>query len=276
MRRTLLPLLGALCLAAPCGAAELILPQNRNAFYSNEPIEFAVAGLKQGDKSKLDLTPATKGIKPLSFEVSGDGSTVLAILPGGALAPSEYEVKLDGKAAGKLTISSGVNVSPLYLSATVGKPKTAGANCFLGNAFGFGLLDPLGQPSKNLRQRSLGMNAFENAVRDNLPSLVYTYWTGYVTHKPFGSEKSWGANDMEEATRLLSFHAAQRLRRYEHNVLLVGTLDEPGLSWGKTPVGGMASTDQGEVVGSVYNLLYLPMFRHVGPRGCSFPAGRFR
>src|SRR2546423_610775 len=133
MRRTFLPLLGALCLAAPCGAAELILPQNRNAFHANEPIEFAVAGLKQGDRSKLELTPATKGLKALSFEVKADGGTVLAILAGGTLAPSEYEVKLDGKAAAKLTVSSGVNVSPLYLSATVGKPKTAGANFFLGN-----------------------------------------------------------------------------------------------------------------------------------------------
>src|SRR6478672_3592293 len=115
MRRTLLPLIGALCLAAPCGAAELILPQNRNAFYANEPIEFAVAGMKQGDKVKLELTPATKGLKPLSFEVKADGGTVLAVLPGGTLAPSEYDVKLDGKAAGKLTVSSGVNVSPLYL-----------------------------------------------------------------------------------------------------------------------------------------------------------------
>jgi hypothetical protein len=241
MRRLLLTLLGALPLAAPCAAAELILPQNRNAFYSAEPIEFAVAGLKKDEKAKLELTPATKGLKALSFEIVGDGGTVLAILPGGALAPSVYDLKLDGKAAGKLTVSSGVNVSPLYLSATVSKPKTAGANFFLGNAFGFGLLDQNGQPSRDLRRRSMGMNAFENAVRDDAPTIVYMYWTGYVTHKPFGSEKSWAAKDMMEATRLLSFHTAQRLRRYDKNLLLVGTLDEPGLSWGKTPAGGMAS-----------------------------------
>ena len=46
---------------------------------------------------------------------------------------------------------------------------------------------------------------------------------------------------MVEATRLLNFHTAQRLRRYRRNIALIGTLDEPGLSWGKTPAGGMAS-----------------------------------
>src|SRR6516164_5115525 len=67
------------------------------------------------------------------------------------------------------------------------------------------------------------------------------YWTGYVTHKPFGSEKSWPASPTIEATRLLNFHTAQRLRRYAPVVHSVGALDEPGLSWGKTPAGGMAS-----------------------------------
>src|SRR5260370_28211523 len=67
------------------------------------------------------------------------------------------------------------------------------------------------------------------------------YWPGYVRHKPFGSEKSWPDRHMIEATRLLNFHTAQRVRRYAKNVHAVGTLDEPGLSWGKTPAGGMAS-----------------------------------
>jgi hypothetical protein len=67
------------------------------------------------------------------------------------------------------------------------------------------------------------------------------YWTGYVTHKPFGSERSWAAADMTEAMRLLSFRTAQSLRKYAANVSAVGTLDEPGLAWGRTPAGGMAS-----------------------------------
>ena len=53
------------------------------------------------------------------------------------------------------------------------------------------------------------------------------YWTGYVTHKPFGSMKSWGNVEMNDAMRLLSFHTAQRLRRFGTNVVSIGTLDEP-------------------------------------------------
>jgi hypothetical protein len=244
MFRTLLPglALAFVLPAVPIGAAEVILPQNRTAFYCAEEIELAVAGLKKGEPATIEIVPAGKGLKPVSLKITGDGSTVLGVLPANALAPSAYTLRLDGKDAGKLTISSGVNVSPLLLSATVGNPKEAGANFFLGNAFGFGLLDHEGKPALDLRgRRSSGMQAFDNAVRDNLPTVVYMYWTGYVTHKAFGSEKSWAARDMNEATRLLSFHTAQRLRRYHKNIVMVGTLDEPGLSWGKTPAGGMAS-----------------------------------
>jgi hypothetical protein len=234
-------LLGLLLFACRAGAAELILPQNRTAFYADEAVEVAVAGLKNGEPTRLEFVPAGKGLRPVSFPVVGDGSTVVARVPAGTLAPAAYRLRLGGKDAGALTVSSGVNVSPLGLSATVGNPKTAGANFLVGNAFSFGLLDPQGRPALDVRRRSAGMQAFDNAVRDNLPTLVYMYWTGYVTHKPFGSEKSWAAADMREATRLLSFHTAQRLRRYRRNILSVGTLDEPGLSWGKTPAGGMAS-----------------------------------
>src|SRR5262249_49909386 len=150
----------------------------RNAFYFSDPIEFAVAGLTKGATAKLELVPATKGLKTLTFTIKGDGGTVLSILRGATLAPSAYTLQLDGKDAGKITVSSGVGVSPMYLSATVGNPKTAGVNFFLGNAFGFGLLDPKGQPLIDIRgRRSMGMNAFENAIRDNLPTLVYMYWT---------------------------------------------------------------------------------------------------
>jgi hypothetical protein len=243
MHRTLLPALALACLIpSPLPAAELILPQNRTAFYCSEPIELAVAGLKKDEAATVEFVPNNKGLKVVSIKITGDGSTVAGVLPTLALAPSAYTLRLNGKDAGKITISSGVNNSPMLLSATVGSPKEAGANFFLGNAFGFGLLDPQGRPALDVRgRRSTGLQAFDNAVRDNLPTVVYMYWTGYVTHKPFGSEKSWPAADMIEATRLLNFHTAQRLRRYEKNIVSVGTLDEPGLSWGKTPAGGMAS-----------------------------------
>src|SRR5262249_57382583 len=154
----------------------------------------------------------------------------------------EYEVYLDGKKQASLYIGHGVNRSRLLLSQTVGNPKEAGGNFFLGNAFGFGLLDAKGQPLKDVRgRRSGGLETFEKAIRDEMPTLVYMYWTGYVTHKPFGSEKSWPNVQMVEATRLLNFHTAQRLRRYARNIHAVGTLDEPGLTSPNTPAGAMAT-----------------------------------
>jgi hypothetical protein len=223
-------------------SAELILPQNRNAFYCDEPIEIAVAGLSKGATAAVEFVPRKAGLTPLKFSVRGEGSTALVTLSPRALAPAAYTLRLDGKDAGLLTIASGVNVSPMLLSQTVADPKAAGGNFILGNAFGFGLLDPQGQPLRAIRgRRSGGLEAFENAIKADLPTVVYMYWTGYVTHKPFGSEKSWPAPDMITATRLLSFHTAQRLRRYARNIHGVGTLDEPGLSWGKTPAGGQAS-----------------------------------
>ncbi|MBI1915933.1 MAG: hypothetical protein HYS12_14540 [Planctomycetes bacterium] len=234
--------LGLFLASSRAGAAELIFPQNRSAFYSDEPIEVAVAGLGKGATALVEFVPNKTGLTPLRFEVKGDGSTPVVALPPRALAPSEYSVRLDSKEAAKLTVASGVNVSTMLLSQTVADPKAAGGNFFLGNAFSFGLLDPQGQPLRDVRgHRSAGLEAFERAVKADLPTLVYMYWTGYVTHKPFGSEKSWPAEPMIEATRLLSFHTAQRLRRYARNVHAVGTLDEPGLSWGKTPAGGLAT-----------------------------------
>ena len=242
-KRTLALLLISLCFCAtPAGAAELIFPQNRNAFYCDEPIEVAVAGLGKEAAALVEFAPKKAGLSPLRFEVKGDGSTPVVVLPPRALAPSEYTVRLDRKDVAKITISSGVNVSTMLLSQTVADPRAAGGNFIVGNAFGFGLLDGKGLPLRELRgRRSGGLEQFERAIKTDLPTLVYMYWTGYVTHKPFGSEKSWPEKHMVEATRLLNFHTAQRLRRYARNVHAVGTLDEPGLSWGKTPAGGMAS-----------------------------------
>jgi len=237
-------LLAALCVPGTAGAAaELILPQTRNAFYCAEPIELAVAGLAKGDSATVECQ-STAGPAALRFDVHGDGSTVAVTLPPRALAPGEYTVRLDGKDSVKLTLASGVRPSTLLLSQTSVQPaqmRDAGGNSVLGNAFSFGLLEPDGQPSANLRRRSPGLDAFDRALALDLPTLVYMYWTGYVTHKPFGTEKSYVSADMIEATRLLSFHTAQRLRRYGRNIVSVGAIDEPGLPWGDTPAGGMAS-----------------------------------
>lgn len=232
-------------LASSSLAAELILPQNRKAFHSSESIEIAVAGLTRGEAVEVQLKPASPGASTLAFSVSGDGGTMNAVIPPRALAPGEYSVMLGGKETAKLTITSGVLSSTMLTSQTDswGNLQKGGANFIVGNAFSFGLLGPGGQPLKtDLRGRqSQGMQIFERAVAMDLPTLVYMYWTGYVTHKPFGSEKSWANADMTHAMRVMSFHTAQRIRRYQQNILSVGTLDEPGLSWGKTAAGGSAS-----------------------------------
>src|SRR4051794_17664186 len=117
MHRTPWPILalGLLLFACPAGAAELILPQNRTAFYPSEGVEVAVASLRKGEAVKLAFVPAGKGLKPVTFDVTGDGSTVVAVVPPGALAPTAYTIRLGDKDAGKITVSSGVNISPMLL-----------------------------------------------------------------------------------------------------------------------------------------------------------------
>lgn len=249
MNRTWLALaiVAAGCLASTAArAAEIVLPQNRTAYYADEPIEVAVSGLDKGATATVGLAPTNAALAPVRFVVTGDGSCVNSILPPRSLAPASYKVSLDGKETGlTLTIASGVNHSTLFVSSTCVPDKDkreAGENFIVSHAFSFGQLTPDGMPSPNPRGRlSPGLNALENAIKLDLPSIVYMYWTGYVTHKPWGSEKSWAAPDMVEAMRLFNFHTAQRVRRFGSRILYIGTLDEPGLSWGKTPAGGLAS-----------------------------------
>ena len=225
-------------------AAELLFPQERSAFYSHEPVELAVAGLADGAKAAVELVPSVAGNGSLKFEVAGPGTKTVEVTAG-SLAPDVYSVKLDGNEVAKLTVSSGIVDSTMLVSQTAAfhELKAGGANFFLSNAFSFGRYAPGGSgPNLNPRGHvSPGLKTFEQAIAANLPSMVYMYWTGYVTHKPFGSMKSWGAADMNDAMRLLSFHTSQRIRRFGTNVLSIGTLDEPGLGWGKTPAGGTAS-----------------------------------
>jgi hypothetical protein len=240
-----------LLVAQALGAQELVLPQSRNAFYADERVEIAVAGLNRGATATIELAPEASSVAPLRFDVSGDGSTATLVLFPYTLAPARYTLRLNGRDSGALTVASGVNRSTMLLSQT-GMPlselREAGANFVVGNAFSFGLLGPDSSVLKDLRGRSPGMQVFENAIEQNLPTLVYMYWTGYPTHKPWGANKSWAAADMGETMRLFNLHTAQRLRRYERNILSVGTLDEPGLAWGRTPTGqttsGIASWDE--------------------------------
>src|SRR5438445_208791 len=68
-------------------AAELILPQTRNAYYSNESVELAVSGLKPNSTATVELAPQSKSAIPVTVGVEGEGSTTIAVLPPLALAP---------------------------------------------------------------------------------------------------------------------------------------------------------------------------------------------
>jgi hypothetical protein len=57
-------------------AAELVLPDNRNAYYASEPVEIAVAGLDRGATATVEIAPDGRGLAPLRFRLTGDGSTV--------------------------------------------------------------------------------------------------------------------------------------------------------------------------------------------------------
>jgi hypothetical protein len=216
----------------------LVLPQNRSALYAQESLELAVAGLAPGAAASVELVPQEKRLTPLRFDVRGDGSTVTVRLPPFALAPGTYTLGLDGKPAGKLTVASGVVNSSMLLSQTGGDLDKGAGNFIVGNAAGFGLLGPDGQPSRSVRgQRSGGLQYWDGAVAQNRPTILYQYWTGYTFHKPWGPEKSWAGPDETEAMRLMTLHVAQQLRARAKNLAGVGTIDEPGLSWGRTPAG---------------------------------------
>ena len=222
-------------------AAEIIFPQNRTAFFSDEPIEIAVAALAKDAAAKVEIIPATPTATALAFTVTGTGSTITSALPPLALAPGKYRVQLDGVLVADLTIASGVWQSSMLVGQAGNQPE-GGANFVLGNTFSWGLLDQDGQPQVDMRGKKSGTStACEQWLAADRPVINYMYLTGYVLHKPFGTQKSWANDRMMEAIRLMSFAEGQRLRKYGKAIYSVGPIDEPGLSWGATPAGGMAS-----------------------------------
>src|SRR5262245_60864040 len=127
-----IPLVACLLFASPVGAADLVLPQNRNAFYFADEIELAVAALKKGAEITLEFVPQTKGLSKLSFQLTGDGSTLLGVLPPNTLAPGGYTLRLGDKEVQKITVSSDVRPSPMLLSRMLDNPQAAGGNFRLG------------------------------------------------------------------------------------------------------------------------------------------------
>ena len=244
-RMLLAVLLGVLALSSHATAAEVLLPQTRVSYYASEPFELAVVGLAKGAKAAVELVPLkAEGLSPMKFEVTGDGGTVNTRIPPLALAPAVYVVRLDGKDTPvKLAIAAGVADSTMLVTQVDGVERLAkgAANFILGNAFPDAVLTPEGLPSREPRRATGLVQSYDKAIAAGYQTIIYMYWTGYVTHKPFGTRKSWAAPEEQEAMRLLSFGMGQRLRRFAPNILAVGTIDEPGLSWGKTPAGGYAT-----------------------------------
>ena len=203
-------------MAAPSRAAELLLPQNRSAFFSEEAIEISVVDLPKDAVGAVQLIPATPGAQPLAFTVTGDGTTMTLALPPHALAPGSYTMQLDGRAGGKFTVSSGVWQSTMFVTQA-GNNK-AFSNFILGNLFGPGLVEK-GQPMEMVRGKKSGpMNNFELATASNTPFFNFMYWSGYITHKPFGKYKSWAEADMMQTLRQINFASAQRMRKYKKNI----------------------------------------------------------
>jgi hypothetical protein len=85
--------LGLLLAAAAARAAELILPQDRTAFYCDEAVEVAGAGLGNGATALVELAPRKTGLATLRSEVKGDGST-----PAVSPAASDYIDRIAGPA----------------------------------------------------------------------------------------------------------------------------------------------------------------------------------
>ena len=211
-------LVGLVLLTSTAPAAEIVWPQNRGAFFSTESIEVAVAGLAKGAAATLELQPQKPGAAVVKVDVKGDGSTVTVVLPPLALAPDATPSELDGKDAGKLTISTGVQRSTCCCRRPARCRPTAGPTSSSATPSASVCSTPKGMPRHEAvrGQRSPGLSAFETAVATDLPTLVYMYWTGYVTHKPFGNEKSWAATRMDEAMRLLSFHTRPAAAQIRH------------------------------------------------------------
>ncbi|MFW6038927.1 MAG: hypothetical protein ACOC9P_00440 [bacterium] len=235
-----------LVVARPGFAAEALLPQVRTAYHSGERIELAVTGLEEGASAALNIEPVEgEAASRLTFDITGEPGSELIELPPHTLVPGEYHVTVShGEEQGDavtLRIARGVPRSTMYFSQTGRATAEAGANFSLSNAFNFGLRTRDGEAAQDVRRLSRGMQIHEDLIARDMPDLVYMYWTGYITHKPWGINKSWAADHMTRNMRRFNFHVAQRLRRFGHNIMMVGAIDEPGLSWGRTPAGGSAS-----------------------------------
>ena len=226
-------------------AVVLVWPENRNVYYADEAIKMAFSGIEANEDLYLVISDERNEDRKYVDASFPKDATFVSFKPY-SFAPGVYDVSvyLKGKydntvqKLGEMIVSSGVQQSSMLVSQTA----NGWSNFAVSNAFSFGLLDNNGEPVKDVRGKKSGtMKSYETSLANNMPLLCYMYWTGYVTHKPWGASKSWGNKEMMDAMRLLNFSTAERLKRYDRLFWAIGSLDEPGLSWGETPAGGMAS-----------------------------------
>src|SRR4026209_2143459 len=105
MKRMLLAAAMLLYCVASLSGAELILPQNRTAFYSKEEIELAVVGLDADADATISFAPVGVGL-PFDLRVSGSAPTM--VLPPYALAPGKYKLSLGGKSPVAIVVARGL------------------------------------------------------------------------------------------------------------------------------------------------------------------------
>ena len=219
-------------------AISVVWPNNRDVYFSNDVVEISFSELEDGIDYFVTISPAGKGINKIDRITVNSNTTFLSFLPY-TFAPGEYDITVDGQRLSKMTIVSGVHQSSMLVSQT---DSSGWGNFIVSNAFQFGLLNNQNEPIVDIRgQKSEPIKSYEEHMRQGRILLCYMYWTGYVTHKPWGSSKSWGNQEMMDAMRLFNFSTAARLKSYDKLFFAIGSIDEPGLSWGKTPAGGMAS-----------------------------------
>ncbi len=241
VRTSLMGLLASLVISVTnAQAAHLVLPNIRHSYYSHEKIELAIADLAADQSAQIVLKPKN-GAMPYTCTVVGKGGTSLIELPSFTLSPGQYQIALDGQSVPGITLNiARANHSSGMLFSETGANITG--NFVNYHASGrFGLIDRDGSASADVRQRSSNIQLADRYIQNSMPALCYVYWTGYVTHKPWGMHKEWVSDDMLENMRLFNFHVAQRLRRQRDLWISIGAIDEPGLPWGKTPAGGSAS-----------------------------------
>jgi hypothetical protein len=210
--------------------ALILLPQCRTAYRCDEWLEIAVA--RAGDAHELRLVPRDKSLETVQVVLSPHAvrGTRILVVPAWTLAPGRYSLEVRGARPRGLTIVSGVADSSFHWSQASG---TLGAEIQPGNfqvvgSGHFGLYTSRGAvPACMAGQFSPGMARLDEAIAHNLSVLVYTLWSGTVTHQPYVPGVDWTAPEVASLLRQHTLHGAQRLRRFGANILAVGMLDEP-------------------------------------------------